>query len=89
MAGMKKVTFKWPLIGATLGILVCLPLLLELGAIMNGDKVGHRWELVAAVLCPTALLSLGFWWTLGLNCVLYALAATVIRVAWITFRKAG
>jgi hypothetical protein len=36
---MKKVTFKRPLMGAMLGLLSCLPLLLGLGAIMNGVEV--------------------------------------------------
>ena len=83
---MNKVTFKWPLIGAILGLLGCLPLLLEIGAIMNGVEVGHRWELVSTLLCPTALLVRGFWCLLGLNCVLYATVTTLLRFSWLTLR---
>lgn len=83
---MEKVTFKWPLIGAVLGLLGFIPSLLELGAIINGVEVGHNLELVSDALCPAALLRLGFWWTLGLNCLLYALLTTFIRLAWIGLR---
>lgn len=80
---MRKVTFKWPLIGAVLGALGCLPLLAGLGAIMNGVQVGHNWELLSAVLCPPALLLKGFWFPLGLNCVLYAFVVALLRFAWV------
>jgi hypothetical protein len=84
MGGMKKVTFKWPLIGAALGALAWLPLLYGIGAIENGAEVGH-WKLLCA-LTPTVFLLKGFWWSLGSNCLLYAGVVTLLRFVWIRMR---
>ena len=81
---MRKVAFRWPLIGAALGVLAWLPLLYGIGAIENGAEIGH-WKLRCA-LCPTVFLLRGFWWPLGLNCLLYAFVVALLRFAWIRLR---
>lgn len=84
MVDMRKLLFKWPLIGAALGALAWLPLLFGVGAIVNGEEV-HHWKLLCA-FCPTVFLFRGFWLPLGLNCFLYALVITLLRLAWIRMR---
>ena len=87
MAAMGRVTLRWPIAGAVLGALGNFVLLLSLGAVINGVEVGRGWELAAAVACPAALFTRGFWWPLVLDCLLYALVITALRFTWIRLRR--
>jgi hypothetical protein len=80
---MRQVTLRWPLIGALVGALGwVVPCFFVLGAIENDAPVNPIWDLAMRVLCPTAIVLRGFWVVLVVNCFLYALLISGLRIAF-------
>jgi hypothetical protein len=74
IAGMRRVTLKWPLTGALFGAVGWLCLIKLLATALSQEEIRRGWKFVFIVLCPVAIApGVGPWWLLALNCALYAI----------------
>jgi hypothetical protein len=87
MSSTRQITIRWPIAGAFFGALGwCIAAVFILGPIINGDEIPRYWKFYFA-FCPALLMPWGEWWPLVLNCVLYALVFTTLRLTWIRLRS--
>ena len=85
---MEHVSLKWPFTGALIGALGWLvPCFFIIGAITNDAPLSSEWSLALRVFCPPAIFLRGFWLTLAVNCLLYALVMFAIRFTFLWLRR--
>ena len=85
---MERVTLKWPLAGALIGALGWfVPDLFIIGAITNDAPLSPKWFLALRIFCPPTIFLRGFWLTLAVNCLLYAVVMFAIRFVFLWYRR--
>ncbi|HWB32565.1 MAG TPA: hypothetical protein VG714_05265 [Acidobacteriaceae bacterium] len=72
----------WIAAGIGVGLLGDLSVLYVLGAVINGDPFPACWTIVSEVLCPAAIVLRGFFLTLAMNCVFFALIGAIAGLVW-------